>query len=114
MRTCVRLPICVTHSCAAPAGDAPLSPSLLPSFYQGHLTVRRPRGAGHPADSTGNMAAAEHGRAFFNKEIQKIGDTVCYYRAAFFPKSKGEAAEEGICLRRAQSGPLVKAMTAKC
>lgn len=29
-------------------------------------------------------------------------------------KSKGEAAEEGICLCGAQSGPLVKAMTAKC
>ena len=30
--------------------------------------------------------------AFFNREIQEIGDTVCYYRAAFFPKSKGRGS----------------------
>lgn len=54
-----RLPICVTDSCAAPAGDVPLSPSLL-SFYQGHLTVQRPKGAGPPPNRTDNTA---HGGA---------------------------------------------------
>lgn len=42
------VPICVIDSHAAPAGDVPLSPSLLLSFYQGHVTVHRPEGASKP------------------------------------------------------------------
>ncbi len=72
VRICVRLlPICVTDSCAAPAGDVPLSPSLLPSFYQGHLTAQCPKGARHPPNWTDNTAAAEHSRAFLIKRYKR-------------------------------------------
>lgn len=46
-----------------------------------------PKGARQPPDRTANTAAEREG-AFFNKDIQKIWDTVCYYRAAFFPKNQ--------------------------
>lgn len=69
MCICLRVPICVTDSCAAPAGDVPLSPLLLLSFYQGHLTVKGPKGARHPPTSTDNTTA-ERSTPFFNKETQ--------------------------------------------
>lgn len=56
----VWLPICVTDSCAAPAGDVPLSPSLLLSFYQGHLTVQSQRSQASSQQNRAHINTAEH------------------------------------------------------
>lgn len=71
-------------------GTLPLSPSLL-SFYQGHLNMLSQRSQASSQQNRQQSTAAERRLlAFFNIQIQKIGDTVCYYIAAFFPKIKRE------------------------
>lgn len=56
-------PICVTHSCAAPAVDVPLSPSLLPHSIK-VTSLCSPKGARRPPSRTDNTAEHIHAAGF--------------------------------------------------
>lgn len=87
---CASAHLCHRQLCSTCWGRAtlPFTPPLILSRSP-HLEC--PKGARHPLNKTDNTAA-EHSRAFINKEIQKMRDTVYYYRAAFFPKIKGRGS----------------------
>lgn len=74
-----------------------------------------PKGARHPRNRTDNMAA-EHIQAASFSLIYRYKRYQTQYvitESHSFQNQRGEATKEGICLCSVQSGPLVKAMTAK-
>lgn len=111
--SCAPAHLCHRQLCSTCWGRAtlPFTPPLVLSRSP-HCAVPKETGI-LPTQETPQQA--EHCRALFNKGIHKMAKRHCVLLETHsFQNQRGEAAEEGICLCKAQSGSLVKAMTAKC